>query len=492
MASVVPWPFLCSSSPTPAGSNNRSFAQAVTNSCKVQQNQLPKPAIKGDSLCIKISQGEYEKGFEDCQHNLRGRLFLSKGDKPISASNLHEKLLALWKPTGNWKIIPLGKGFFDFEFSSMEDLKKIWAAGSWNLKPGILRLSKWSSDFSIRNHNQTHVQVWIRLIDLPQEYWRHTTLFEIANGIGTPITLDNATKNRTFGHFARILVDLDLSKRIFNEIMVEREGFSFYVEIQYERLPDYCNNCATIGHSIGQCKWLHNNYNASNEVVKKQKENAHKGEASDIVKHPIPQEAGKHEVGKTKSSGGSKIIIEEDPLIIDIIRSREMTTTIHVEDAIKFVEETSSISVETLPVHIVQVEDTLALTETRNGNQQSNSFADMRITGPWCDAVTDMDYGNDHNLDNFEQELGTNNSIVGTDLNLSNFSANVIHDMQVLGLVPTVAQQTMDFLSDSWTNMGQKEDQPFQLVVPRKKKSKKKQPEASKGFKVGSSSRSHY
>ena len=49
--------------------------------------------------------------------------------------------------------------------------------------------------------------------------------------------------------------------------------------------------------------------------------------------------------------------------------------------------------------------------------------------------------------------------------------------MQVLGLVPTVAQQAMDFLSNSWANMGQKEDivnldtnEQFQLVVPKKKK----------------------
>jgi len=66
---------------------------------------------------------------------------------------------------------------------------------------------------------------------------------------------------------------------------------------------------------------------------------------------------------------------------------------------------------------------------------------------------------------------------VVTDSNLSNFSENVIHDMQVLGLVPTVTQQTMDFLSNSWANMGQKEDivnldtnEQFQLVVPKKKK----------------------
>jgi len=43
-----------------------------------------------------------------------------------------------------------------------------------------------------------------------------------------------------------------------------------------------------------------------------------------------------------------------------------------------------------------------------------------------------MDYGNDHTLDAFEQELGTNNFIVVTDSNLLNFSANVIRDMQVL------------------------------------------------------------
>jgi len=93
-------------------------------------------------------------------------------------------------------------------------------------------------------------------------------------------------------------------------------------------------------------------------------------------------------------------------------------------------------------------------------------------------------------IDNAQEDLGR--AIVATDSNLSN------HDMQVLGLVRTVAQQTMDFLSDSWANMGQKEDfvnsdsnQQFQLVVPKKKKNKlKKHSETSKGFKVGAFGRS--
>jgi hypothetical protein len=43
--------------------------------CEVQLSQLPYQAIKGDSLCIKIMQEEYDqKGLADCTKNLHGRL----------------------------------------------------------------------------------------------------------------------------------------------------------------------------------------------------------------------------------------------------------------------------------------------------------------------------------------------------------------------------------------------------------------------------------
>jgi hypothetical protein len=97
-------------------------------------------------------------------------------------------------------------------------------------------------------------------------------------------------------------------------------------------------------------------------------------------------------------------------------------------------------------------------------------------------------------LENQDRSIPVPNS------NLSNFSANVIHDMQVLGLLnaSTEAQQTTDFLNNSWANMTQTEEminsvgntnQQFQLVVPKKRKNKPKQAEASKGFKVGASNR---
>ncbi|MCI15801.1 defensin-like protein, partial [Trifolium medium] len=66
-----------------------------------------------------------------------------------------------------------------------------------------------------------------------QEYWRPRTLFEIAGGVGTPLTLDAATKNRSFGHYARILVDVDLPKlvdRVKMQAQAKPRTKAIYVE----------------------------------------------------------------------------------------------------------------------------------------------------------------------------------------------------------------------------------------------------------------------
>lgn len=154
-------------------------------------------------------------------------------------------------------MLPLGRGFYEFFFGSQEDMCTIWAADTVSLKPGLLRLFEWNKDFSIHTHRQTHTQVWIRLWELPQEYWMERTLYEIAGAVGTPLMIDNVTRNRLYCHYARILVNLDLSKDIFYEVMVEREGYVFPIAIEYEGLPEFCTHCKSIGHNVSSCRWLH-------------------------------------------------------------------------------------------------------------------------------------------------------------------------------------------------------------------------------------------
>ena len=76
----------------------------------------------------------------------------------------------------------------------------VWAKGTIILKPGVLRLFEWKKDFNMHKQKNTHAQVWIPLIELPQEYWMDRTLREIASAVGTLPTIDNATSKRLYGH----------------------------------------------------------------------------------------------------------------------------------------------------------------------------------------------------------------------------------------------------------------------------------------------------
>jgi len=222
-------------------------------------------------LSIKISQTVYEKGMAVCKQNLRGRLVLNKGDKPYMKKDLELKLQKLWKTTGAWSLLSLGRGFYEFSFASEDDLRSVWAMGTVNLKPGLLRLFEWTKDFSIYTQCNTHAQVWIRLMALPQEYWMERTLREIASAVGTPLIIDNATTKRVFGHYTRILVDMDFTRKLFHEIVVKREGYSFPVEVVYKRMPNFCTHCQTIGHDVTVCRWLfpqkNKVSNAAREIV---------------------------------------------------------------------------------------------------------------------------------------------------------------------------------------------------------------------------------
>ncbi|XP_058762043.1 uncharacterized protein LOC131635437 [Vicia villosa] len=237
----------------------KSFAYVVSNNvCNIPLSQLPIPCMKGDRLAITIPEEEYALGVEACKHHLHGRVVWTKGTQPLTVLNLKSKLMEIWPSLGKWGVTSLGKGFFEFAFSSLEDVQRVRSVNAWSIPNGSLKLFPWTKDFIPATLKQTSAQVWIRIHGLSQEYWRPRILFAIASSIGTPICIDSASNKsafeRPFGHFVRILVDLDLTKELSYKILVERIGFAFFVDIEYEKIPEFCSFCNNIGHSVENCK----------------------------------------------------------------------------------------------------------------------------------------------------------------------------------------------------------------------------------------------
>jgi len=79
----------------------KSFAQALVFANGTDNSvPLPSPIIRGENLCIQISQETYARGIEVCKRNLRGKLVLSKGDKPYGYREVLTKLQQLWANIG--------------------------------------------------------------------------------------------------------------------------------------------------------------------------------------------------------------------------------------------------------------------------------------------------------------------------------------------------------------------------------------------------------
>lgn len=124
------------------------------------------------------------------------------------------------------------------------------------MKPGILRLQQWKHRFDPSTGKTSNVQTWIRFYRLPWEVEDPSILFGIVRQIGVPLCIDNMTLSGDLGQFARVLVDLDLSKLLQHTLTLDYEASLVPINIVHERLPGFCHSCKVIGHTIVDCRLL--------------------------------------------------------------------------------------------------------------------------------------------------------------------------------------------------------------------------------------------
>jgi hypothetical protein len=318
----IPWSCvdLSPKQPVPDKSNpktQKSFAQAASNVCEIPLSQLPQPCVKGDEIAIPIPEEEYSAGVDACKHSLHGRIIWPKGTISLTVAALKNKLTPLWKDLSKWSVSSLGRGFYQFVFSTLEDVRRVRSIASWNLNPGMLKFFAWSKDFNPRLQQNVYVQVWVRFYGLSQEYWRPNILFAIASSVGTPICIDAITAKpmmeRTFGQFVRVLVDMDLSNPLRDKVLVERKGFAFFVDLDYENLPPFCSHCKVIGHHVGICKKL--NYVDDGKIDKEVREK--RKPIKEVSKIYVQTNDGRNEQNINK-----EVINVESDKIDDILLNR--------------------------------------------------------------------------------------------------------------------------------------------------------------------------
>jgi hypothetical protein len=491
----IPWKFLdLSSAPTKSSidppnkltdspkahetdppKNHKTFAQALTNLCDIPLSQFQQPVVKGDRLAIEIPEAAYEAGLEACKHNLHGRVIWPKGSTPLSVVALKAKLALIWKELSNWGIISLGKGYFEFTFSSLEDVRRVRSVPSWNLNPGFLKFFAWTKDFNPKMQHNTSAQVWVKIFGLAQEYWHKTILFTIAGSLGTPICIDSVTAKpmheRTFGQFARVLIDIDLMQPLRYKLLVERKGFAFFVDLEYEHIPAFCTECKIIGHNIETCKrW---NMEAG---LKSNKESNLRHKAPEKKQIYVQTTDGRLLQGKAKE------VINVEREVVNVEANNTPLTHVNIEGN----------NTESPGVNLVGNNDEHSASKDHEIPAMHHGLTDNAILSPVSpreqlrlqdqQLEKDLNDGSDDSWSTDSQESFVNATQIGGDevqlaadnntteqqytevVTPSNPIGGDINLPVAQNLIPDRVVRDMVFLKESWANMTETDDAALQNV----------------------------
>ncbi|KAF5187172.1 Ribonuclease h domain, partial [Thalictrum thalictroides] len=303
-----------------------SFADKVKGDAQVEVNfnELPVPSMRGNIPSIKISQKAFERGISYCKFSLIGRLDFHN----IKLEDVRRMAQSSWNPKGDWKIVPLGKGFFMIRLTCEEDFLQIWGGGPWKFGTQTLRLTKWDPEFDPDEQRSSQAMVWVKFPKLKQQFWDYEILMSMGKTLGAPIGIDKHTADREYGFFASILVEIDLAKPIPPQILVEVDGGKdFMQEVVVGKLPKFCEHCKSIGHFMSDCKVLKNirdkeiiqaetNKEANNRRKGKKNRNKNKeteeGETTSNGKDVIEEENEGNEKSGEEAKSNEEEVIEED------------------------------------------------------------------------------------------------------------------------------------------------------------------------------------
>ena len=91
------------------------------------------------------------------------------------------------------------------------------------------------------------------MYSLPLEYWDEETLRDIGNGFGVFIKAAEETRLRRYTSYARICVQMHLSKALTDLVGLFHDDFEWIQTLDYEHIPFRCRKCHEHGHLFKDC-----------------------------------------------------------------------------------------------------------------------------------------------------------------------------------------------------------------------------------------------
>ncbi|XP_019182142.1 PREDICTED: uncharacterized protein LOC109177287 [Ipomoea nil] len=200
-----------------------------------------------DPLCptIRLTKEEVEA----IRAPWRLSLIVKVMGRKVGYAYLLRRLTAMWKPKGRMDLIAIDNDYFLVRFGSMEDLEFAMFEGPWMVMDHYLIVKPWELDFDPFSDTTEKVLVWVRIPCLPAEYYNMIFLRKLGNKLGRTIRIDQATSMVSRGMFARICIEVDITKRLISKFKYKNR----VRHVSYEGIHMVCFTCGVYGHTPDKC-----------------------------------------------------------------------------------------------------------------------------------------------------------------------------------------------------------------------------------------------
>ncbi|PKU71541.1 hypothetical protein MA16_Dca004383 [Dendrobium catenatum] len=138
------------------------------------------------------------------------------------------------------------------QLSNNLDYSIIFARRSYFIFNCQMRILKWTPFFDIKEESPI-VPIWISFPNLRLHFFNQKVLHALGSIFGRPLQTDKATASRTRPSVARILVEVDITKKHSKEIWVGSKAYGYMQKIEFEKVPDFCSHCKIHGHAPSDC-----------------------------------------------------------------------------------------------------------------------------------------------------------------------------------------------------------------------------------------------
>jgi len=156
---------------------------------------------------------------------------------------------------GQVDYIELGNGWLLFRFSNIQDISLVWDGRPWHVSGLNLVLRRWEPFFDPYSATIQRIDQWVKITRLPLELWEEDTLRLLLQDVGHFIKVDDITLNRSKGKFARVCLNIDITKPLRGSLFlpIPTQPRPLEVPISYEGLHEVCAWCGSNAHDLDTC-----------------------------------------------------------------------------------------------------------------------------------------------------------------------------------------------------------------------------------------------